>query len=143
MDHMNSSTQYKILQAIATRTFKEYTDVKGPFESTKDLDPDYFKNCARALRKESRLLATHLKLAIEEEDKKLYASLIGQVQPVSRGSTSGSDPAEVVARMMGYDNSKSLTGLCFRRTTRYERISKNPSRACYKRSKLVAIRSKR
>ena len=78
MAHVNSSSQYKILQAIVIRTFMEYTDVKGPFESTKDLDPDYFKDCARALREESRLFASHLKLAIEEQEKALYASLIGQ-----------------------------------------------------------------
>ena len=99
VDHMHSSKQYKRLhaQAIVTRTFEEYTDVKGPFESTKDLDPDYFQHSVKALREESRLFGRHLKLAIEEEDVELYASLIGQVQPISRGPTSGSDPVEVVA----------------------------------------------
>ena len=92
MDHVHSSRQHKRLQAIVTRTFEEYTNVKGPFESTKDLDADYFKHSAKALRDESRLFASNLKLAIDEEDSKPYATLIGQVQPISRGSTSGSDP---------------------------------------------------
>lgn len=97
VDHVHSSKQYKRLHAIVTRTFEEYTDVKGPFQSTKDLDADYFQHSVKALREESRLFSRHLKLAIEEEDVELYASLIGQVQPISRGSTSGSDPVEVVA----------------------------------------------
>ena len=97
MDHVNSSKLYKRLQAIVTRTFDEYTDAKGPFESTKDLDADYFQHSVEALREESRLFSRHLKLAIEEEDVELYASLIGQVQPISRGSTADSDPVEVVA----------------------------------------------
>ena len=57
MDHVNSSKLYKRLQAIVTRTFDEYTDAKGPFESTKDLDPDYFEHSVKALREESRLFS--------------------------------------------------------------------------------------
>ena len=96
MAHMNSSSQYTILQVTMICMFMEYTNVKGPFESTKDLDPDYFKDCARAHCKESRLFASNLKLVIEEQDKNLYASLIGQVQPASRGLPLGSDLAETV-----------------------------------------------
>ena len=80
-----------------TRTFDEYTDTKGPFESTKDLAPDYFQHSAKAPREESKLFARHLRKAVELQDTELWASVIGQVQPIARGSTTGSDPVETVA----------------------------------------------
>ena len=80
-----------------TRTFDEYTDTKGPFESTKDLAPDYFQHSVKAPHEESKLFARHLRKAVELQDTELWASVIGQVQPIARGSTTGSDPVETVA----------------------------------------------
>ena len=97
VDHVYSSKQYKRLQPIVTHTFDFYTDSKGNFESSKDLASNYFDHSLKSLREESTLFSRSIKKAVELQDPELWGSIIGQVQAVARGSSTGHDPVETVA----------------------------------------------